>query len=281
MEDLVDGIIEKKPHTKDIINAFRPILVERVRLVEELELKPAGALKIDEIQAKAGKPMIQQVMLFLPEDPWQQIAGAMIPAIHRGFLGLREDLNKLESLIQKGNINLFDYFKDYAVNGEATITQWVKDWGIGSPSIIFLLKNIMRVVLEKRKREFGWQDIAWEKGYCPVCGTLPTIATIKEKIAEQWLHCSTCGHDWKYERLLCPGCEHEGQQETDYFFIEDKDREAAFVCETCKRYLITLNRVSDINVRDLDLSAISLIHLDLIMQEKGFQPMCVSVWNVF
>ncbi len=281
MEDLVDDLIEKKPHTKDIVNAFRPILVERIRLVEELNLGHAGALKIDKAKAEAGEPLVEQIMLFFPDDPWQQIAGAMIPAIQQGFPGLREDLKNLGSLIQNGSINLFDYFKDYAVNGEKTVAQWVNDWGIGSPSIFFLLKSVMKIILEKRKNECDWHDIAWKKGYCPICGTLPTIATIKDKIAEQWLHCSTCGHDWQYERLLCPGCEHEGQKETNYFFVENKERESAFVCDACKRYLITLNRITDINARDLDLSAIGLVHLDVIMQKKGFQPMCVSDWNLF
>ncbi len=33
--------------------------------------------------------------------------------------------------------------------------------------------------------------------------------------------------------------------------------------------------------RKLDISTISLTHLDVIMQEKGFQPMATCEWNVF
>jgi FdhE protein len=39
--------------------------------------------------------------------------------------------------------------------------------------------------------------------------------------------------------------------------------------------------VSDVIIRDLDISAISLAHLDIIMQEKGFQPMTNCAWNAF
>jgi FdhE protein len=39
--------------------------------------------------------------------------------------------------------------------------------------------------------------------------------------------------------------------------------------------------MSDLIVRDLDISAISLTHLDIIMQDKGFQPMVTCEWNVF
>jgi FdhE protein len=249
--------------------------------VETLELKHADALKIDAMRAQEGEPLIRQVALFFADDPWQQIAQAMLPAIQRAFPTLQDDLAKLGTLIQKGEINLFDYFKEFPAHTEKAVEHWTKDKGVKSASLLFLLKSAMRILLEKRRQSLDWKDVTWEKGYCPVCGTLPTIATIQEKIAEQWLHCSACGHDWKYERLICPGCEHEGQQETNFFFVEDKEREAAFVCDACKRYMITLNRITDINVRDLDLSAISLVHLDVLMQEKGFQPLCVSEWNIF
>jgi len=116
------------------------------------------------------------------------------------------------------------------------------------------LKTITRIVLEKRSRHIEWKRGNWEKGYCPVCGTFPTIAMIKEKIAERWLHCS-------------------------HFFVENKDKECAFACDKCKRYLITLTRMSDLIIRDLDISAISLIHLDIIMQGRGFQPMATCEWN--
>jgi FdhE protein len=104
---------------------------------------------------------------------------------------------------------------------------------------------------------------------------------IKEKIAERWLHCSQCGYEWKFSRVICPYCEDEAYKETPFFFVEDKGNECAFACEKCKRYLITLTRMSDLIIRDLDISAISLTHLDIIMQEKGFQPMATCEWNVF
>jgi FdhE protein len=45
--------------------------------------------------------------------------------------------------------------------------------------------------------------------------------------------------------------------------------------------LITLKRVSNLHDHDLDDSAISLTHMDVIMQEKGFIPMTACEWNSF
>jgi FdhE protein len=281
VEQLLDEVIEKNPHSREMLNAFRPIMVERIRLVEGLELKAAEPPKIDGRKLKAGVPVIRQAKLFHHDDPWEEIALSMIPAIKRGFPDLQNDLDKLESLIKNGKINLFDSFKSYPDRGETIIDHWATEMKVGLPAIVFLINSAARIILEKRAKHIDWHGIEWEKGYCPICGTFPAIAMIKEKIAWRWLHCSACGHDWKFDRFICPYCEHEGHKEVSYFFIEGKEQESAFVCDTCKRYLVTLNRVSDLHSRDLDISAIGLIHLDMMMQDKGFQPMATCEWNVF
>jgi FdhE protein len=66
----------------------------------------------------------------------------------------------------------------------------------------------------------------------------------------------------------------------DYFYIEKKTQESAFVCDKCKKYLVTLYRAGNVFARDMDIGAISLIHMDMIMQEKGYEPMASCVWNV-
>jgi FdhE protein len=66
----------------------------------------------------------------------------------------------------------------------------------------------------------------------------------------------------------------------DYFYIENKTQESAFVCDKCKKYLVTIYRAGKVFARDMDISAISLIHMDIIMQGKGYEPMTACVWNV-
>ncbi|HOS78293.1 MAG TPA: formate dehydrogenase accessory protein FdhE, partial [Syntrophales bacterium] len=68
-------------------------------------------------------------------------------------------------------------------------------------------------------------------------------------------------------------------QGMDFFFVEDRPRETAFSCDQCRRYLVTLKGVSELTDRDLDVTAMSLAHLDIVMQEKGFSPMTDSPWH--
>lgn len=116
-------------------------------------------------------------------------------------------------------------------------------------------------------------EFNWDKGYCPVCGAFPGIAVIKDKVIERWLHCSQCGHLWRFNRIACTYCEYEAKEEgSTFFFVEGKDQECAFVCDQCNRYLVTVKRVRDISDHDFDVVSMRLSHLDALMQEKGFSP---------
>ncbi|MCX5845836.1 MAG: formate dehydrogenase accessory protein FdhE [Deltaproteobacteria bacterium] len=281
IEKLMDNTIEKNPHCKEIVSAFRPVILERYLLVDKVELKNTDAPKIDKRKFKGGVPVIRQTTLFRDDDPLAEIALSLIPAMKRGFPNLLDDLERLEGIIKKENINIYDYFKSYPADGDTIVAGWASEFNINAAAVALLLRIIMRIILEKRSQLIEWKWGNWEKGYCPVCGTFPSIAMIKEKIAERWLHCSQCGYEWKFSRVICPYCEDKAYKEMPFFFVEDKGNDCAFACDKCKRYLITLTRMSDLIVRDLDISAISLTHLDIIMQEKGFQPMAVCEWNVF
>jgi len=146
----------------------------------------------------------------------------------------------------------------------------------------FLMSLVSRVVLEQRAKE-ALQELGafeWEKGYCPVCGDYPSIALIEEEGGKRFLHCSSCGQNWRFTRVVCPYCEKEASKEMDYFYIENKTQESAFVCDQCNKYLVTLYRAGNLFERDMDISALGLIHLDILMQDKGYEPMTDCDWNV-
>jgi FdhE protein len=160
------------------------------------------------------------------------------------------------------------------------------DWGKNlktSPSnASFLMSLVSRVALEQRAKEItaALGAFDWEKGCCPICGSFPSIALIEEEGGKRFLHCSSCGQDWRFTRVSCPYCEKEELKGMDYFYIENKTQESAFVCDKCKKYLVTIYRAGKVFARDMDISAISLIHMDIIMQGKGYEPMTACVWNV-
>lgn len=283
LEEILDRESDRHPSSQPLLEAFRPVILARHRLLESLRLAETDPRTFDTLRFQGGIPVIGQVTLLRENDPWQEIVRAMIPAVREGFPQLSDEMERFDHALAEGKIALADYFIGDPEKQQDLLSTWAESLSVPGQGIFFVLNQAARIVLEMRAREMGEliNDLTWEKGYCPICGSFPSLAVIGEKIGERRLHCSRCNHAWRFSRVICPYCEHEGQEGMDFFFIEEKPQESAFVCDKCRRYLITLRRVSDLNERDLDVSALGLTHLDLILQEKEFLPITVTDWNVF
>lgn len=278
-----EDAIKNNPHSENIINAFMPVLVAGERLIEEGDWAGINMTDIHAEQLTRGVPAIKQTPLFLPGDPMNETAPAMLAALRSGFPHLQDDLTRIEQGISAGRIDLDNYFHADESRQEEVVSGWADRERIGQESLRLFLRTVARTVLKRRACDIAEviRRVDWDKGYCPVCGAFPCIAEIREKINQRWLHCSQCRHEWRFGRMVCPYCEHEETQGMSYFFVDGKEKETVFICEKCKRYLITLNQIGELARLNFDISAMSLVHLDLLMQEKGFIPMAACEWNVF
>lgn len=282
MDQIIDRAIEQNPHASELLKTFGPIITKQRQLADSIALPRLDYSSIDREKLRAGVSVIQQMNLFSPDDPFAKIALSLAEAVKESMPKLAAEMDRLSDLIQNGRLRLADYFEASAGDKNKTTDGRENDLKISPSNASFLISLLARVLLEKRAKEITevLGEFAWEKGYCPICGEFPSIALIEEEGGKRFLHCSACGQDWRFTRVVCPYCEKEARQEMDYFYVESKTQESAFICDTCKKYLVTLYRAGRLHARDMDISAIALVHLDMIMQDKGYEPMVACAWNV-
>jgi len=282
IKNIIARALEQNPENSEVIKAFAPIIARQRQLVEEISLKVPDCTLIDKNKLKAGVPVSSQMDLIEPEDPLKEVALSLAAAVKEGMPNISENIDKISDLIRDGKLNPFDFFKAPADGKGDAIGGLSKKLQVSPSNASFLMSLVSRVVLERRAKEImaALGPFDWEKGYCPICGEFPSIALIEEEGGKRFLHCSSCGQDWRYTRISCPYCEKETRKDMEYFYVENKTQEAAFVCDQCKKYLVTLYRAGKVFARDMDISAISLIHMDVLMQNKGYEPMTACVWNV-
>jgi FdhE protein len=282
ISQIIENAIEQNPHASELLKAFRPVIVRQRQLAKAAMLTPADYSRVDKEKLKAGIPVIRQADFLDDTDDIKQIVLQLAEGLKEGMPALTEGIDRFCTLAQEGKIVLTDYFKTPEEGQASAVDKWRADLKLSPSNAAFLMSLAGRVILEQRRSEavaaLGAFD--WEKGYCPVCGDFPSIALIEEEGGKRFLHCSSCGQDWRFTRVCCPYCEKDSRQGMDYFYVENKTQESAFICDECKKYLVTLYRVGYILPRDMDVSAIALVHLDMIMQDKGYEPMTVCAWNV-
>ncbi len=282
MDQIINRAVEQNPHSTELIKAFEPVIKKQRHLTDSMKLPKLDYSSIDREKLRAGVSVIQQLSLFSPDDPFTEIALSLASTIKEGMPKLAQEVDRLSELILKGKLNLADYFSAHPGEENKAMERWGNDLQMSPSNASFLLSLMARVLLGRRAKEItkALGDFVWEKGYCPICGEFPSIALIEEEGGKRFLHCSSCGQEWRFTRVVCPYCEKEAQREMDYYYVENKTQESAFVCDQCKKYLVTLYRAGRLHARDMDISAISLVHLDMIMQDKGYEPMAACPWNI-
>jgi FdhE protein len=157
---------------------------------------------------------------------------------------------------------------------------WAVKCSVSTAALRLFLRTVESVILSKRAVDMKeiLAPLAWNRGYCPVCASMPMLAVTREQ-GQQWLQCSRCSHEWQFARLTCPACDHMTPDDTTYVYVEGKAEEQAFVCENCQKYLITTNQAGSLQAQCPEVLAMSLAHLDLILQDKGYSQMAVCDWN--
>ncbi len=115
----------------------------------------------------------------------------------------------------------------------------------------------------------------WEAGYCPVCGSMPSLSVLREK-GDRHMICGFCRKEWAVSRFLCFHCNTADAKHHQYFYTDEEKEYRVEVCDQCGTYLKT------VDMRKMDrffyppLEEIVTLHLDMNAQGKGYH----SLWDL-
>lgn len=284
IEDLAEEIqrlVQAQPHLENMLKAFGPLLLEKQLWLSDTSVDRRSQ-PIDAQRFGQGVPLNRQQQLFFLDDPWGSGGWSVAKAISQGFPHLAGDMEVLLRLFTDGKYDCFSLFFANSRETDGQLVDKAAELGISSLALHLFLRVLNRFMLSKKARDLQAElaEIPWKKGYCPVCGGFPHLAILGDE-GQRKLHCADCGHAWGFARLTCPYCDHEDPQNTNVFFIDGQQESSAFTCDKCRRYLLTTVRSAKFGRHYPDLIAMALIHLDIILQEKGFLPMAECEWNGF
>lgn len=111
---------------------------------------------------------------------------------------------------------------------------------------------------------------SWTAGCCPVCGAEPRMARLEDETGKRFLQCGLCRTEWPFARIACPFCGTEDQAELRFFSEEGDEAHRVEVCDSCKRYLKTVDARKAGGEVSLPVEDLVTVHLDLVAQREGF-----------
>ncbi len=112
---------------------------------------------------------------------------------------------------------------------------------------------------------------AWARGYCPICGSPPTIGELQGKEGALHLRCGTCGSDWPFPRVRCHVCGNSDPQTLGILQLYDEP-EAPFVrtCTKCRDYVKIITSFAPTSPELIPIEDLATLELDFIAQGASF-----------
>lgn len=109
---------------------------------------------------------------------------------------------------------------------------------------------------------------AWKRGVCPVCCGEPDFACITTS-GERQLICSRCQTRWPTEPFACPFCGESVKERITSFATPDGTYRVT-ACQSCKRYLKTLDGRRAGRGAMPNVDVIATLPLDAVVMQRGF-----------
>ncbi|MDO7786781.1 formate dehydrogenase accessory protein FdhE [Desulforamulus aquiferis] len=161
---------------------------------------------------------------------------------------------------------------------EGSMLKWSKYLNVPADLLEYIAYNTFKPVVKTYAEiVLGQIQISdWTHGYCPVCGSQPSIAKLAGKDGHRRLYCGRCEIDWRYKRLGCPHCDDNASQ-ASFITLDNYKQYRIYLCDRCKSYLKTVDERISGEV-DLFCEDLATAELDKIAQAEGFQRSHSRQW---
>jgi len=256
-------------------------MMEQAALKADLPSFEHEGRRLDPDSFSQGAPILAKDD-FLISDEWlKKAAERLLPSLEQGFPRIKEPLTIIKKGVDEGKVGPRLCVSAMSEGCDESLDAAASDLGLEPGIVRLVLRQILKPFAEKRAESLTPlpDNLAWSKGYCPICGSWPELSYLEGKEGRRWLKCSFCAHEWSFARVRCPFCETGEQDKMEMIFSKDRAFERAELCYECMKYVVSVDVRERVNVV-LEVAALGLVYLDVLAQEKGFQPGAVCGWNV-
>jgi FdhE protein len=267
----IDRLIEQRPAARPALISYRELASLMVQAKPILNAKRPESAHL-EIQRKEGFP------LFAREDlPVDFASASTLLSRFFEYLGEtdREDHAALSNALKRSEEDLQwnnKLLKAILEQGEPNLNVMAEQVALDPGVLLFLGKTALRpsLIALRHLMESRMDEKEWDNGYCPLCGSQPDMACFNKK-GKRRLHCELCGQEWTFARIGCPFCNERTQESLGYLEPETEEGLRVYCCQSCQRYLKTIDGRVFEEVAPLEVESLAALHLDLIAQDNGFK----------
>jgi FdhE protein len=274
--------LQKKinPVYENLLNFYEKIIMEQVAVGSSLTIKhPSVNQDLKKLQIKEGFPLLEKKDFILDIPSSVLLFESLCNRVRNENEKMKKTIQAIEEAKSINALNLKDLLKRFY---DGSFVETVAgEFNIDAVILKFLILASIQPSLAANVENIGSQiDLKnWQRGYCPVCASLPKISLLKDE-GQRCCMCSLCGFEWPSERLKCPFCENNNHKKLHYFYAEGEEAHRIDVCDNCHQYIKTIDSRKLGYETDLHLEDIVTVHLDILATEKGYKRPVPNIWGI-
>jgi FdhE protein len=279
LKERIQQIKKKRPGYKEILDFYQKVREAQDKTKASLNIKPIKLRKEwKELLAKEGFSLIQKEDFPLDVEASTALFARLCQIAKEANPHMAEQVEKINEAITHQSIDL----KKLLMGGvkEQKIEKVADKFGLDAKVFLFLIQGCTRPCIESGMEQLCSQldPENWLKGYCPMCGSLPSLSLLKGEEGKRYLLCSCCGYQWRIDRLICPFCNNKEQQFLQYFCGKGEEAYRIDLCDKCHQYIKTID-YRTLEESDPVLEDLATLHLDILAIQKGYQRPVPNPWT--
>jgi len=275
----IQQLKKKRPGYAEILDFYQKIKEAQDEIKASLKMDPIKLKKEwKELLAKEGFSLIETEDFPLDMEASVKLFETLCQIGKETNSHLAEQVAKIQEATDDKKIDLKKLFKKGPT--EQRVAQLADKFGLDKKVFLFLVRNSTRPSIEAGTDQLRSEldSEKWLRGYCPVCGSLPSLSLLREEVGKRYLLCSFCGYQWRIDRIFCPFCNNEEQKDLHYFFAEGEEACHIDLCEKCHQYIKTVD-LRKMEESDPFLEDLATPHLDILAAQKGYKRPIPNPWT--
>ena len=264
----------QKPAYNELCDLLEPLFILQSEVLQTVRLKPISMTRSDaENKWKEGIPLLKRWDFPLDIQSAEAVLDGVklhIPTANVPLSGAQGALNRALEIHPAQKEAIWDSFLQHEFE---PWEEWVDAGETDAASLLFLARSCLRPSIEWTAMDLVERcpvPKEWLRGYCPVCGSLPSLLYLMGE-GERLARCSWCGASWNLYRFQCPFCDNRHHDSLGYLYVEEEPRNRIQYCQSCKNYFKLLDVRERFDPPFGPLEEWITLHLDILAQRAGWQ----------
>ena len=269
-----DEIKKKKPEFTVMLDLYEKIFIaqEKARKIVSLPEFNISQEKLS-VQHEEKFPLVDISQFSIDQEVSESLFNELCDILTADENELSAAVVSIKLLSDEKKIDLNKLFTAFFKEDESLFDEAEVKYSIDKEILGFLIYNALQPSLVSFSEMISVNldsDNDWEKGYCPVCGSMPELSLFEEN-GKRFLVCGFCGHKWGSKRIYCPFCENSNHETLQYYDIDSEEEYRVDVCEKCKKYIKTIDIKKTSRTVYPPLEIRSTPYIDVKLEEMGYK----------